>query len=74
MINSNLSIGTNVEEIILKDCKAPTGIEKVDLNLSNNTRLKILDTTGSDLFTGYSIADGAPITTLNIEKPTALTL
>ena len=61
MINSTLSIGTNVEELVLKDCKAPIGNEKVDLNLSNNTRLKILDTTGSDLFTGYSIADGAPM-------------
>lgn len=73
MIKSTLTLGANVEEIVLKECKSPTG-EKVDLNLSNNTRLKILDTTGSDVFTGYSIADGAPITTLNIEKPTALTL
>jgi hypothetical protein len=74
MIDSALSIGSNVEELILQNCKSPTGNEKVDLNLINNTRLKILDTNGSDLFTGYTIADGAPITTLKIENPTTLTL
>ena len=73
MLKTSLSFGSNVEEVVFKDCQS---VEEsmIGLDLSNCGRLRKLDTTGSDLFTSYTIADGAPIEEIKIHKPTALIL
>lgn len=73
MLKDSLSFGDNVETIIFKNCQSIND-SKMELNLSNCKRLKKLDTTGSNLFTSYTIADGAPLEEFNIHQPTALIL
>lgn len=73
MLSVSLSFGPNVEEIQFNNCQSVNNA-KIGLDLSMCNRLKRLDTTGSDLFTSYVIADGAPIEELKIQAPTALTL
>ena len=68
-LSDSLSFGTNVEEIIINDCINAN----FELDLTSCSRLKILNTVGS-AFTGYSIADGAPLTEFVINTPTSLVL
>lgn len=73
MLSVSLSFGPNVEEIQFNDCQSINNA-KIGLDLSMCNRLKKLNTIGSDLFTSYVVADGAPIEELKIQKPTALML
>ena len=65
----SLSLGENIEEVIVKECVQAN----FEMNLANCNRLKVLDTTGSS-FTGYTVADGAPLEEFKINNPTALIL
>ena len=69
ILSESLSFGSNIEEIIIKDCINAT----LDLDLTNCVRLKTLNTLGSD-FTSYSIADGAPLEEFKINAPVSLSL
>ena len=73
MLKVSLSFGPNVEEVVFNDCQSVDNA-MIGLDLSNCGRLRKLDTSGSDLFTSYTIADGAPIEEIKIHKPTALIL
>lgn len=73
MLKDSLSFGPNVEEVVFKNCQSVDD-SRIDFDLSVCGRLRKLDTTGSNLFTSYTIADGAPLEEFRIEEPTALSL
>lgn len=73
MLKVSLSFGPNVEEVVFNDCQSVDNA-MIGLDLSGCGRLRKLDTSGSDLFTSYTVADGAPIEEVKIHKPTALIL
>ena len=63
-LTGDLSLPSNLENLQFINCESV----KTTLDLSNQKRLKILNTEGSG-FTSYVIAQGAPLSIVTLQKP-----
>lgn len=68
-VTADSTFPENLEELYMINCENLNS----NLDLTNQKRLKILNTTGSS-FTGYTIAPGAPLRTFIIEKPESINM